>query len=396
MLRDYRARFNAAWTPEKYRALLERVDRSSGTHIHFRISETPCIFPRTLLERMAQCGRELVEQLLANREYLAASSRAIPFSFQAPREAPHPLFLAVDFNLVRGANGELAPHLVELQGFPSLYAFQPVLAQSYAEVYGLDVNLRYLLGGLDWEGYVALLRRAIVGGCDPESVVLLEIDPEEQKTLPDFLLTERFWRVRAVNITEVARDKRQLYYMRDGRRIPIHRIYNRCIVDELVRKGKRIAFSFRDELDVEWAGHPNWFFRLSKFSIPYLRHPCVPQTWFLDKLERLPENLDDFVLKPLYSFAGLGVVVGPTREQVEAIPAAQRGQYILQQRMRFAPVIETPHGPTQAEVRIMYVWLHEMQPVTCIVRMGRGKMMGVNHNRDLDWVGASAAFFPGS
>jgi hypothetical protein len=223
--------------------------------------------------------------------------------------------------------------------------------------------------------------------------VLQEIDPLEQKTLPDFLITERILGIRTVNIRDVARDKRTLYFMRDGKRHAIRRIYNRAIVDELVRKAVRPAFSFRDELDVQWAGHPNWFFRISKFSIPYLRHACVPRTWFLDKLETIPEDLENFVLKPLYSFAGLGVVVGPSRADVESIPPARRSQYILQEKVEFAPVFDTPHGATKAEIRILYIWDQRLRPVNVIVRMGRGTQMGVDHNRNMEWVGASAAFY---
>jgi hypothetical protein len=166
-------------------------------------------------------------------------------------------------------------------------------------------------------------------------------------------------------------------------------------VDELQRKNVKLEFDWRDDLDVEWAGHPNWYFRISKFSIPYLRHASVPKTWFLDRLERIPDNLQDYALKPLYSFAGLGVVIGPKREDIEAIPAAQRADYILQERMQFEPVIETPHGATKAEVRVMYIWQDELKAVLTIIRMGRGLMMGVDHNKNMEWVGASAGLYMG-
>jgi len=196
--------------------------------------------------------------------------------------------------------------------------------------------------------------------------------------------------VRAVSITAIQKEGRRLYYQRDGRRVPIRRIYNRTIVDELERRNIAPPFDFREDLDVEWAGHPNDYFRVSKFSIPYLRHPSVPQTWFLDRLDSIPPDTENYVLKPLFSFAGLGVRIGPTREEVAAIPAEQRHDYILQQRVDFEPVIETPFGKTRAEIRIMYIWLEELQPVSLLVRMGRGAMMGVDHNKNMEWVGASA------
>ena len=338
---------------------------------------------------MAQCGKELIHQLEAP-EYRQASSAAIPSEFNVPNESSHPMFIQVDFGLVRDAAGQLQPKLVELQGFPSLYAYQPILAQSYAEVFGLDGNLRYLMSDLDWESYTALLRHAIVGDHDPENVILMEIDPLHQKTLPDFLLTEKLLGIKTVSITDIKQTNNQLSCENNGRRIPIRRIYNRAIVDELVRRNLKLGFRLTDDMDVEWAGHPNWYFRMSKFSLPYLQHECVPKSWFLDRIEQAPAELDHYILKPLFSFAGLGVNINPKKEDLDAIPMEKRSQYILQEKMHFEPAIETPFGGTKAEVRIMYIWLDALTPVMTIIRMGRGLMMGVDHNRNMEWVGSSA------
>jgi hypothetical protein len=399
MIPSLRKQFNASFAPDKYQTFLRRIDDACGTHVSFRLSETPCFFPKSLLERMARDGEGLIRQLVESPEYRARSEASIPAEFRVPNEPAHPMFVQVDFGLVRDARGELQPKLVELQAFPSLYAYQVTLAQSYIDVYGLGraasgtPPLNYFLGGLDEASYRDLLRRAIVGTHDPENVILMEIHPEEQKTLPDFLLTEKMLGVRAVDIEAIKKDGSRLYYEKNGARVPIRRIYNRTIVDELQRKGVKLAFDWRDDLDVEWAGHPNWYFRMSKFSIPYLRHDSVPKTWFLDKLERVPDDLQNYALKPLYSFAGLGVVIAPKEEDIEAIPAEKRGEYILQERLHFEPVIETPFGGTKAEVRVMYVWLDQLQAVLTIIRMGRGLMMGVDHNRNMEWVGASAGLW---
>ncbi|HTC57744.1 MAG TPA: hypothetical protein VK706_15105 [Candidatus Sulfotelmatobacter sp.] len=409
MIPSLRKQFNANFTPEKYQTFLRRIDDACGTHVSFRLAETPCFFPESLLERMAEHGKALIRQLVESPEYRARSEASIPAEFRVPNEPAHPMFVQVDFGLVRDASGELQPKLVELQAFPSLYAYQVTLAQSYIDVYGMTRasgsgfkasasdgrGLDFFLGGLNAESYSELLRRAIVGTHDPENVVLMEIHPEEQKTLPDFLLTEKMLGIRTVDITAIKKDGTRLYYERNGGRVPIRRIYNRAIVDELQRKHVELAFDWRDDLDVEWAGHPNWYFRISKFSIPYLQHESVPKTWFLDRLEKIPDDLQNYALKPLYSFAGLGVVIAPTKKDIEAIPAEKRGEYILQERLHFEPVIETPFGGTKAEVRVMYVWLDQLQAVLTIIRMGRGLMMGVDHNRNMEWVGASAGLWIG-
>ena len=393
MIPSLRKPFNDSFTPEKYQAFLRRVDEACGTHVQFRLSETPCFFPKSLIDRMALDGQALIRQLVDNPAYRAKSDEAVPAAFKVPNEAPHPMFVQVDFGLVRDARGELQPKLVELQAFPSLYAYQGPLADAYLDVYGLDSRLKYLLSGLDTSSYRELLRRAIVGSHDPENVILMEIHPQEQKTLPDFLLTEKMLGVRTVDIVDIKKDGARLYYESGGKRIPIQRIYNRAIVDELERKNVKLSFDWRDELDVEWAGHPNWYFRISKFSIPYLKHASVPKTWFLDRLDEVPADLENYALKPLYSFAGLGVVIAPTKEDIAAIPAEKRPYYILQERMHFEPVIATPFGGTKAEVRVMYVWLDELVPVMTIIRMGRGLMMGVDHNKNMEWVGASAGLY---
>lgn len=381
MIPELRQEFNRRWNPELYTRFLAELDRRTGTHVEFRNSETPCFFPRALLEKMARYGGEMLTQLLGDAEYLARASAAIPDRFRVPNEAAHPLFIQADF----GIDAELEPKLVEIQGFPSLYAFQPVLSQTYRDVFGLDAGLRDQFREDYWE----LAGRAIVGDHDPREVVLLEIDPEKQKTLPDFNLTEKCFGVRTVNLRDVRRRGNKLF---DGE-TPIRRIYNRVIVDELERKGIESPFDWRDDLDVEWAGHPNWYFKLSKFSIPFLKHPAAPKTWLLKDVSAIPEDLENYVLKPLYSFAGLGVAIGPSLEQVRAADAEN---FILQERVRFRPVIETPFGMTQAEVRIMYVWLDgDPLALTTIIRTGRGKMMGVDHNKNLEWVGATAGFFAG-
>jgi hypothetical protein len=305
------------------------------------------------------------------------------------------MFVSVDFGLVRGRNGELEPKLVELQAFPSLYGYQPLSAQTYIEAYGLSKDLGVFLSGYDDDSYWDLMRKLIVADHDPKNVILMEIDPQHQKTLPDFNVTQQRLGIAVVDVMSLKKRGKRLYYTDGGRDIEVKRIYNRCIVDELERKNITLPFDLREELDVEWAGHPNWYFRISKFSIPYLQHRCVPKTWFLDENPVIPTDNENYILKPLYSFAGVGIKFAPTEADVDAIPAGQRHDYILQERLRFEPVIATPHGMTQMEIRIMYVWPdgRKLTPVMPLVRMGRGMMMGVDHNKNMEWVGGSAALW---
>jgi hypothetical protein len=395
MIPALREAFNRNFLPETYQQLLRSLKAAAGTPIAFRVSETPCFLPKALLDQMAEYGRDLVLQLVNNPEYHRASEVTVPPQYNVANESPRPMFLQVDFGLVRNANGELEPKLVELQAFPSLYGYQPVLAKQYIESYRLPAELGIYLGGYDHDRYLQLMRRLIVAGHDPENVILLEIHPEKQKTLCDFLITQRDLGIPIVDILKLKKRGTRLFYENAGREVPVQRIYNRCIVDELERKGIELPFDLTQPLDVEWAGHPNWYYRISKFSIPYLKHACVPKTWLLDQNSTVPRDNENYVLKPLYSFAGLGIKFNPIQADVDAIPAEHRSHYMLQERMRFEPVIETPHGMTQAEIRIMYVWPEdgEITPVLPLLRMGRGIMMGVDHNKNLEWVGGSAALW---
>jgi len=403
MVPSLRARFNnEQFSPERYARLRTRLNQATRTTVDFRICETPCFFPEEMLASIADIGALLTHQLVDSPDYMRRSEITIPDRFRVPNDNPKPNFMTVDFGLVRGEDGSLTPKLVELQAFPSVFGYQEVLSRAYIETYDLDPSLTALLGGRTEDQYWELLRRTIVGAHDPENVVLLEIEPDQQKTLPDFHVYEDRLGIATVDIAKLTKRGNKLFHIRGGREIPIHRVFNRAIVDELERKQITPAFDYRDPLDVEWAGHPNWFFRVSKFSLPYLDHPSVPAAIFLDDwfngvgLDKLPDNREEILLKPLYSFAGKGIQFAPSDADLAGIPPGDRHLYLLQERVRFEPVIDTPFGPTQAEIRIMYVWPDEeaeMQPAISLVRLGRGLMMGVDHNRNQEWVGGSAALF---
>ncbi len=360
MIPSLRQDFNSRFRPETYRLFLRNLDACVRSHVSFRVAETPIFLAKELLDEMAAIGAELTYRLVDDRDYLAASTKAIPEAYLAADETPHPHFMTVDFGLVREPNGKLSPRLVELQAFPSVYAYQFVLAENYRSAFALDPNLNAFLGGHTEASFWKLMQRVILRGHHPEHVVLTEVDPLHQKTLPDFRVTEERLGIRIVDIAEVVPEDRpgklpRLCY-RDGTRlVPIHRIYNRAIVDELIQKKIHLQFDYREQFDVEWAGHPNWYFHISKFSIPFLNHPCVPPAIFLDRWfkqgasDRLPEDRDQWILKPLFSFAGTGIHFAPTDQDLAAIPPRDRHNYLLQQRVKFENVIDTPHGPTQPE-----------------------------------------------
>ena len=292
---------------------------------------------------MAQYGHDLTQQLLTNPKYLRVSDKTVPPEYNVANENPRPMFVSVDFGLVRNHKGGLDPKLVELQAFPTLYGYQPLSAQLYIDHYGLPKDLGIYLGGFDHDSYRKLMRDLIVAGHDPENVILLEIDPQHQKTLPDFLVTQKELGIAIVDVLSLKKHGNKLYYTNDGREIEVQRIYNRCIVDELESKGIELPFDIREPLDVEWAGHPNWYFRISKFSIPYLNHPCVPDTWFLDEHPSIPDDNENYILKPLVFIRRSGHQVRAHRSRHRRhsrrrAPQLHRaGAHALRARHRHAP-----------------------------------------------------------
>jgi len=390
LIPGHRRAFNAAFTEDGHRRLLESLSAPIGGSIAFPVSETPCFLTEALLNDLEAASQTMIAQLLGDAEYLRAADANVPPRFRMPNGEKQPAFIQVDFGLV-DVNGRMEGRLVELQAFPSLYGFQPLLGETYRTVWNLN-DVSVFPAGLDADAYHSVVGRAILGGHNPASVVLMEVDPEGQKTRPDFVITEKRWGVRAIDVRSVINEGRWLFYMRDGKKTIIHRVYNRLIPDDVERLGLELPFDYRDDLEVEWTGSPEWFFRISKFSLPHLSHPWVPKTTFLS--EPSPDFVPgdpNWLLKPLFSYAGGGIVFGPTEADIAAIPANQHHLYVLQERVSFTPVIDTPYGPTHMEIRMMFVRdggaYRFVQP---LIRMGRGRMMGVDHNKGMRWVGASA------
>ncbi len=387
-----RSRFNADFTQEKYAALLRCVNEGERWPADFRISETP-IFLTPEFTKEVTGAAEKIASLVRTPEFVRHAQTAIPEGLEVPNESAHPNFLVVDFGICTEGD-RLAPRLIELQAFPSLFGFQLMVLHCIRKAYpAIPRNWTSSFGEIKDEEYLALLRRTILAGANPENVVLLEIEPEKQKTRIDFACTETLIGVRPVCVTRVKKRGRELFYEHGGREIRIERIYNRVIFDELLRRPDLIlSFRFLDEFDVDWVGHPNWYFRISKHSLPFLKTENTSPAFFGDEFPP-NESLAEYVLKPLYSFAGLGVDMEPTKEKLAALPNPH--EWILQKKVAYAEFVQTVDGlKSKAEIRMMFVWPDGDEKPTLVnnlVRMSQGKMMGVDFNRDKTWVGSSIA-----
>ena len=400
MIPAVRAAYNAAFTEEKYQAFLADLNAAfnEGRRIVFRVAETPLFVPAALTGRLRQAVDEIVD-VIVSPELARYSEGAVPADLRVPGKEGHTQFLAIDFAICQDEHGELTPQLIELQGFPSLFGYQVLLGEAYRRHFPVPDGLSHYFNGFDREGYLDLLRRTVVASEDPAHVVLLEVEPWAQATAVDFAMTEKYLGIRSVCVTQVEKEGRQLFYQRDGKRTPIRRIYNRVIFDELVQRPDvmgRMQFSFQDDLDVKWAGHPNWFFRISKYLMPYLRSAFVPPSTLLSELKELPADPGNYVLKPLYSFAGAGVKFHVTQHDLEAMPPLDRPNYLLQRKLRYEPALVTPDGDrVKAEIRMLLLWPEgDARPTLAInlARLSKGEMIGVKFNKDKTWVGGTVAF----
>lgn len=389
MIPDLRKKFNAEFTQEKYEAFLKDINTSLKYPADFRISETPLFLSDDLKSKLLKACDELCKQVTSS-DFILKMKDAVPPHLNIPGETDHPEFFVFDFAICQNeSTGEFYPKLIELQGFPTLYGYQYFFEQKLRKHFDIPENFTSYFNGINPDKYVELLRDVIVGEADPANVILLEIEPEKQKTRIDFAATEKLIGVTEVCISDVIKHSKVLFYKKNGIEIPIERIYNRVIFDELNRTEVKFNFDLQEELNVTWVPHPNWFYKISKYSLPVLKGEFVPKCFYLRDLASYPADLENYVLKPLFSFAGLGVKIDVTKQMLDEIKDPEN--YILQEKVEYAPLIETPDEYAKVEIRMMYFYDKEPILVNNLVRQSKGKMMGVDFNKNKTWVGGSAA-----
>jgi hypothetical protein len=393
MERSLREEFNKNFTEEKYKAYMEEVEGLHPGALDFRNAETPIFINKDFKHKMLGACEDIIDFIKAP-EFKQLTDRSIPANLLVPGDEKHSQFIVFDFGICKNAEGEMEPQLIEMQGFPTLYAFQAYhseLTFNYARV---PSNYSSYLNGFDKQSYTSALKDIIVGKNDPDSVILLEIFPEKQKTRIDFYCTEKLIGIKTVCLTRLKADGNNLYYVEGGKKINVKRIYNRLIFDDLLQQeGLGNIIDLSKPYDVEWVPHPNWFYRISKFTLPFIQNRYVPETYFLNEMKQ-PVNLEEFVLKPLFSFAGMGVVIDVTQDDIDKIKDPEN--WILQRKVNYAPIIETMDEPAKAEIRLFYFWKDEWErPVAVhnLARLSKGKMIGTRYNKDKTWVGGSVAFF---
>jgi len=395
MVPALRKRYNEQFTEEKYKAYIRDLSDVFPGQLDFRVAETPVFVSKEFTGKILSACESIIDAIL-DPGYKRESAAAIPAHLKVPVEDEHPHCIAFDFGVCENENGQLEPQLIEMQGFPSLFAWEVILPEIHEKHFGKPDNYSVYLNGLDRKSYTSLLHEIIVGDENPDNVILLEIFPEQQKTRVDFYATESLLGIKTVCLTKIIKEGSKLFYVNGGKKIHIKRIYNRVIFDDLFQQPLEVQEKgkiFQEELDVVWVPHPNWFYRLSKFTLPFINHPFVPETSFLSQTD-LPADLENYVVKPLFSFAGQGVIIDVTKEEVEKITDPEN--WIIQRKVKYASVIQTPDEPAKAEIRMFYFWKPgHKRPIAAnnLARLSKGKMIGVRYNKDKEWVGGTFCYF---
>jgi hypothetical protein len=396
MVPAIRKAYNQAFSPAAYQAYLHDLNNLHPGALEFRVAETPVFIDKGFKEKVLDACEAIVD-VICQPDFMAKSAIAIPANVNVPNETGHSHFIAFDFGICENEVGELEPQLIEMQGFPTLFGYQIFQDQITRKHFSIPEQYSCYLNGYHAESYATLLKEIILGKHAAENAVLLEILPHQQKTKIDFYCTSEVTGIPIVCLTELIQEGMDLFYLRDGIKTQIHRIYNRIIFDDLQQQSPEIQAKGKlllDPLNVEWVPHPNWFYRISKHTLPFIQHPYVPSTRFLNEIVQLPTDLENYVLKPLFSFAGQGVVIDIQPEDLSAIKDPEN--WILQRKVKYADVIETPDGGAKAEIRIFYFWKDgDARPVATnnLARLSKGKMIGVRYNKDKEWVGGSLAYF---
>lgn len=391
MIPKYRTQFNGEFSQEKYKKVKELIKEKCGHEAAFRLSESPIFLTQDFWQKLNDASLSIISQIkeMSDEEI----SKAIPANCNVPNDTQKPHFVAIDFGICQDDDGNVIPQLIELQAFPSLFGFQKLFEEIITEVYPF---LNELKNSHPKDEYIKKLKQVIVGNENAENVILLEIFPEKQKTWIDFVLTEQYLGIKTVCLTKIKKEGKKLFYENNENLVPINRIYNRVIFDELDKiEGLETEFDFREEIDVEWITHPNWFFKISKYILPKLKHEFVPKSYFLSDFPET-EPLENFVLKPLFSFAGSGVNLNPTQEVINKIE--DKENYILQRKVNYAPLFKDINGEfSKAEIRLLFAWNpDEENPelLVNLVRMTKAAMVNVDFNKkDAIWIGSSMAFF---
>ncbi|CAF0800733.1 unnamed protein product [Adineta steineri] len=257
-------------------------------------------------------------------------------------------------------------------GFPSLHALAAFLDDNYRTNFNIPNNWSVFFNGRDKTRYINLLKEIIIGPYHPDEVILMDIKPHEQHTAVDFYLTQKYLGIPIVALSDLKQEGKKLFYEQKGERKLIKRIYNRLIFDEVDDDANifKDNIDIRQDLDVEWIIHPNWFYRISKYLLPILKGDCVFNTYYLND------------------------IIDVKKSDIEKIKDPKN--WILERKIEYEPVLNVNSTPIKGEIRLMYLWPDSREkPILTsnVLRLSTGKMINSQLNKNSEWAGSSMAFF---
>ena len=390
-----RRHFNERFNEETHKKFLKNLNDQLPTPIPMRLAESPLFLSNEFRDRVIAAANHIMN-FIRREDFKQITEKAIPDRWRCTNENDHPHIVTMDFAITKDEQGDFAPKLIELQGFPSLHGLEIDMSESYRSVYEIPSNWTIFFNDLTKEKYIELLRKTIVGRHQPDEVVLMDVNAPQQKTASDFYFHKKYLDIPIVSLSDLKQQDKQLFYERNGQTKRIKRIYNRLIFDEVADDPNLFKnnVDIRQDLDVEWVPHPNWYFRISKWILPLLQGICVLKTFYLSEiLDNLPSDLENYVLKPLFSFGGSNVHVDVTKQIIENIKDPQN--WILERKTEYEPVFREDNSFLKAEIRLMFLWPDDFDdPIltTPCTRLTPAKLINVAFTKNTKWAGSSVSF----
>lgn len=390
MFTKIREQFNAVFDISQSKNIWDDIDKEFPGYRDFKIAEIPVFLDNELKSKLLMAGNTCLDVILAP-DFIQKNMGS---EFQFGQKNSKPDFICLDFAITLNEHDEFIPKLIEAQGFPTLLGFQQYLTGKFKKHCQIPSGFTSHFNRINAFHFSEKIGSILKQYGD--DTVLLEAYPEKQRTRLDFKLTEAYWGIKTVCLSQIEANSGKLYYKTGDNLKPINAIYNRVIIEEVVKTYPELLTKIEllKEVEVSWISHPDWYYLISKAALPLFKGPYVPSSKIFYKGDDIPENLEDYILKPLFEYGGDGVQLDLNQSIFES--CLENVPYLLQQKVRYADCILLPNGQKRkAEIRLIYGQEPSKKRPTLLANLTRLSDSGwMNTSQNFtDFTGGSIAFF---
>jgi len=328
----------------------------SGFTLFKATSSEVFLFPKELKSELIEAATGITNQLFSSRVLTLAESNITDNSnildFRSYKNLPEPYFMTIDLAYAPGGGTNFK--LIEAQAFLSI---SHMFFEHYSKL--LDLNRDVFL---NFEAYQHFLRKI-----QNNHSILLEDCPWEQKTAIDFHLLQKQASIEVLNFRGIL----------GSHALKEKLIYNRLIFADLTaQEFANAKISLSGLPNARWLHHPDWYYFVSKSSLPYITSPWAAQSFLVaDKPLNFEPKSNAWVLKPLFDYGCSGVNLNPSRTDIENVDAPK--EWLLQQK------IELKHLPGTelfGEIRVvLFNTDNGWEPVMFFGRINDKPFLGSQH-----------------